>query len=273
MNITPKDNPTEFNRFLSEKIGLELFEDKFLLDYIKKAQSGVLKLYDASLVNISDDSWILILHGEVLLIYGKNWKAEQFSEIKETFDLNSYTNYSLAGNSELINDLIDFFKVYNHIIEKERIFYRTNKISNFDSKKTTIELGQMSDLNELSEMLQKYYHEEYNGQNDKQIDEMNRRIFGLIQTSAIYVLKNSSGEICSFCTIINPDIGILFTKSKFRKKGFGKIIIAFCSKLLLEENDEVFVMTDKAKIASNIVCEKVGFKPYFNYTSTGINNG
>ncbi|MEP0266877.1 hypothetical protein [Dokdonia sp.] len=273
MNITPKDNNIEFNRFLSERLGLELYEDKFLRDYIKKAQSGALNLYDASLINVSDESWILILHGEVLLVYGKNWKKEQFSEIKEIFELNSYTNYSLAGNSELINDLIDFFKVDNHTIEKERIFYRTNKISDFDSKKNTICIAQMSDANELSEMLQKYYHEEYNGQNDKSIDEMFRRICGLIQTNSMYVLKNSSDEICSFCTIINPDIGILFTKSKFRGKGYGKIIISFCSKLLLEENDEVFVMTDKAKMVSNIVCEKAGFKPYFNYTSTEINNG
>jgi hypothetical protein len=273
MNITPKDNPEEFNRFLLEKVGMKLFENKFLSDYIEKARSGELRLYDASLLNISGKSWILILHGEVLLVYGKNWKVEQFSEIKEIFELNSYTNYSLTGNSELIYDLIDFFKVDNHTIEKERIFYRTKRIIDFDSKGVTIELGQMPDATELSEMLQKYYHEEYNGQNDKPIDEMFRRIFGLIQTNSIYVLKNNTGEICSFCTIINPDIGILFTKSKFRGNGFGKLIISFCSKLLLEENDEVFVMTDKAKVASNIVCEKVGFIPYFNYTSTEINNG
>ncbi len=273
MNIKPKDNPEEFNRFLLEEAGIELFENKFLSDYIKRASNGELKLYDASLLNISDDSWILILHGDVLLIYGKNWKVDQFSEIKEIFELNSYTNYSLTGNSELIYALIAFFKVDNHTVEKERIFYRTTKITNFDSKNITIELGEIPDVTELSGMLQQYYHEEYNGQNDKPLDEMVQRIFSLIQTNSIYVLKNSAGKICSFCTIINPDIGILFTKSEFRGNGFGKLIISFCSKLLLEENDEVFVMTDRAKVASNIVCKKVGFIPYFNYTITEINKG
>jgi hypothetical protein len=273
MNITPKDNPKEFNQFLLEKVGLESFENKFLRDYIKRAQSGELNLYNASLLNISEESWILILHGDVLLIYGKNWKKEQFSEIKKIFELNAYTNYSLTGNSKLINDLVDYFKVNNRTIEKERIFYKTNNINEFKTKGITIESGQMADSKELAEMLQEYYHEEYNGHNDKPIDEMLRRVFVLLQTESIYVLRNSSSEICSFCTIINPDIGILFTKSKFRGKGFGKIIISYCSKLLLEVNDEVYVMTDKAKPSSNIVCEQVGFKPYFNYTSIAINNG
>jgi predicted GNAT family acetyltransferase len=273
MNITPKDNPEEFNRFLLEKVGLESFENKFLLDYIKKAQNGELNLYNASILNISDDSWLLILHGDVLLIYGKNWKKEQFSEIKKIFNLNSYTNYSLTGNSELINAMIDDFKVNNRTIEKERIFYKTKNINEFEINGTAIELGRMADSKELAEMLKAYYHEEYNGQNDKPIDEMLRRIFVLLHTQSIYVLRNSSSEICSFCTIINPDIGILFTKSKFRGKGFGKRIISYCSKLLLEDNDEVYVMTDKAKTSSNIVCEQVGFKPYFNYTNIVINNG
>jgi hypothetical protein len=40
MNITPKENLEEFNRFLFEKVGVELFQNKFLLDYLKKVQSG-----------------------------------------------------------------------------------------------------------------------------------------------------------------------------------------------------------------------------------------
>jgi hypothetical protein len=81
MNITPKENPEEFNRFLFEKVGVELFQNKFLLDYLKKVQSGEQRLYDASLLNTNNDSWILILHGKMLLVYGENWKTEQFSEI------------------------------------------------------------------------------------------------------------------------------------------------------------------------------------------------
>jgi hypothetical protein len=248
MNITPKENPEEFNRFLFEKVGVELFQNKFLLDYLKKVQSGEQRLYDASLLNTNNDSWILILHGKMLLVYGENWKTEQFSEINEIFNLNAYTNYLLTGNSELIYGLIKFYKIENHTIQKERIFYKTKNIKNFDIKNVSIALGKMKNAKELSEMLQNYYHDEYNGQNDKPIEEMFKRIFDLVQTNSIYVLKNSNDEICSFCTIINPDIGILFTKSKFRRNGFGALMMSFCSKILVEENGEVFVTTDKKKL-------------------------
>jgi len=273
MNITPKQNPEEFNRFLLEKVGINKFQNKFLLDYIGKVQNREQRLYDASLVNIKNDSWILILHGEMLLVYGENWQIEQLTEIKEIFKLNKYTNYLLTGNSELIYAMVDFFKVDNFNIEKERIFYRTKNINDFELNEISIELGQMVDATELSIMLKQYYHEEYNGQNDKEINEMIRRIFNQVQTNSIYVLKNAKKEICSFCTIINPDIGILFTKTEHRGNGYGKLLLAFCSKILIKENDEAFVMTDKEKIESNIVCEKVGFEPFFNYTYTQINNG
>ncbi len=273
MNITPKKNPEEFNRFLFEKVGINKFQNKFLLDYLEKVQNGEKRLYDASLINAKDESWILILHGEMLLIYGENWQIEQLTEIKEIFDLNEYTNYLLTGNSVLIYEMIDFFKVNNFNIKKERIFYRSENINNFELNEISIELGEMVDATELSVMLQQYYHEEYNGQNDKEISEMFRRIFNQVQTNSIYVLRNANSQICSFCTVINPDIGILFTKTEHRGKGYGKVLLAYCSKILLKENNEVFVMTDKEKVASNIVCEKVGFEPFFNYTYTEINNG
>jgi predicted GNAT family acetyltransferase len=63
----------------------------------------------------------------------------------------------------------------------------------------------------------------------------------------------------------------MFTKRAHRKKGYGKIILAHCSKLILEKNETVYVMTDRDKIESNIVCEAVGFKPYYNHVMTKIN--
>ena len=67
----------------------------------------------------------------------------------------------------------------------------------------------------------------------------------------IYVLKDSNGEITSFCTLINPDIGIIFTKKQYRRQGKGKKLLSFCSNLLLEENDEIYLMTDSNVLSSN----------------------
>ncbi len=271
MNLIPKNNPEEFNQFLIKKIELNLFKHKFLKDYIKKVKQGSKKLYDASLINTSDSGWILILLGDLLLIYGDNWNKTQFSEIKEVFDLNKFINYTIQGDSALIYELINYFKVERHTIRKERIFYKTNRIIEFEVKDQIIELAKMIEIDNLSKMLQQYYREEYDGEKDKPLDEMQKRIFQLIHSEKMFVLKSSKGMIISFCTIIDPDIGILFTKTEHRKNGFGKILLSYCAKLLEQKNTEVYVMTDKKMIASNKVCKAVGFQPFCDNTMTEIN--
>ena len=119
-------------------------------------------------------------------------------------------------------------------------------------------------------MLQSYYHEEYGGENDKSIEHTKKEINYLIQIDKIFTLKNLSGELLSFCSIINPDIGILFTKKTFRRKGYGKIILSFCSNQLLKENEEVYIMTDKNHLYSNKACTSLGFSPLFKYASKRI---
>lgn len=271
MNLTPKNNLKEFNQFLFKEIDLDIYHHKFLKDYVDKAVKGEVPLYELSVINTSPDGWIMILHGDILLVYGDNWTEQQIQEINEIFDLNKYTNYSLAGDSALIDKLLEFYKPKNSEIEKRRILYRTTNIIKFNYETLQIRQGSINQLNELAKMLQEYYHEEYNGLNDKAIEDMQERIFSVIQANKIYVLLNMSEDILSFCTIIDPDIGIMFTKKEHRNKGFGKIILSYCSQLLQQKNEMVYVMTDSDKPESNIVCEAVGFKPYYYYTMTKIN--
>jgi hypothetical protein len=273
MIITPKDNAKDFGKFMYDIVDIYLYKHKYLNDYIEKSKSGEVKFYDASVISTSEGSWILILHSDVLLIYGENWKISQFEEIQKVVDLRKFKNYLLMGNSELIYALIKFFDIKVFSIEKERIYYRSKKIVDFKNNKLKIEHGSQDDLNELAVMLQQYYHEEYKGLNDKTIIEMQQRIFQVLLTRSIYVLRNHNNNILSFCTIIDPDVGILFTKKEHRKMGFGKLLLSFCSKLLLKKNSEVYVMTDKDEIASNKACVSVGFNPYFNYSMIEINCG
>lgn len=271
MNLTPKDNLTEFNRFLFEEIDLDIYQHKFLKEYIHRAVQGVAPLNEQSVINSSSNGWIIILHGEVLLVYGYNWTENQIREIKEIFDLNKYTNYSLAGERALIDKLVQFYKPKNFEIEKQRILYRATEINNFNFDSLQIRLGSLDQLNELAKMLQEYYHEEYNGLNDKEIEDMKKRIFSVVKTKKIYVLLDNDENILSFCTIIEPDVGIMFTKREYRNNGYGKIILSYCSQLIQRKNEIVYVMTDKDKPEPNIVCEAVGFKPYYNYVMTKIN--
>lgn len=271
MNLTPKYNLTDFNRFLLKEIDLDIYQHKFLRDYIDKASKGHAPVSELSIINTSQTGWIMILHGDVLLIYGENWTASQIEEISKMFDLNTYTNYTLAGDSALIDKLVEFYKTKNSKIEKQRIFYRTSEVNTFNNDSLQIRNGSIAQLNKLALMLQEYYHEEYNGLNDKTIEEMQAHIFSVIQTNKIYVLLDKNEAILSFCTIIDPDIGIMFTNKEHRNMGFGKIILSYCTKLLHKKNKMVYVMTDANKVESNIVCEAVGFKPYYKYSMIKVN--
>ena len=68
------------------------------------------------------------------------------------------------------------------------------------------------------------------------------RVNQCISKETMYVLKNSNSDILSFCTIINPDIGIFFTNVEFRNKGYGKIILSHCASLLLQRNQEIYLI-------------------------------
>jgi predicted GNAT family acetyltransferase len=273
MNLTPKNNPREFNRFLFKGIDLNIYQHKFLKDYVDKAVQGTAPLYDMSVINTSATGWIMILHGDLLLVYGDNWDENQIQEISQIFDLNKFTNFTLAGDSFLINKLLEFYQPKNFEIEKRRILYKTTEIKKFEPNDLLIRLGSLNQLSELASMLQEYYHEEYNGLNEKTIEEMQSRIYSVIQKEKIYVLLDNNKTILGFCTIIDPDIGIMFTKKGYRNNGYAKIILSHCSQLLQQKNNIVYVMTDGDKPESNIVCKSVGFQPYYNYVMAKINCG
>lgn len=271
MNLNPIDNQKEFDEFISSLLDDNLYQHKMLIDYINRAFQGTKSLYETSVLNISGDGWILILHGEYLIIYGQKWKKKQLEEINDLIDFKRFKNFGAFGDSELINELINLSKVDNYELGKERIYYKTSKINIFELNDLKIELGKKSDSTELSKMLFYYYQEEYNGLNDKTIEETNERIDSLISSGSIYVLKNAENVILSFCTVINPDIGILFTKKEFRGKGYGKTILSYCSSLLKQYTSEVYLMTDKEKIESNKVSIAVGFVPFFKYKMVSLN--
>lgn len=271
MNLNPIENSKEVDEFILSIVDNNLYEHKMLIEYLKQVFQGSKYLYETSLLNISDGGWILILHGEDLLIYGKNWVKKQLEEIIVIIDFKRFKNYGVFGNSELITELLALSIGDDYELEKERVYYKASKINKFDLNYLKIELGNKYDSIELSKMLNHYYQEEYNGLNDKTIEETKERIDSLISSGRIYVLKNTENVILSFCTINNPDIGILFTKKEFRGRGFGKTILSYCSNLLKQYTSEVYLMTDKVKIESNKVSIAVGYVPFFNYKMIKIN--
>lgn len=228
-------------------------------------------LYDTSLANISDLGWILILHSNMLLVYGKDWDENQFHEISQLFNLNKLTNFIIIGEANLIERLFEFYNISNSLIIKRRVFYIARVVKEIDSDSLMIEFGEKSEINELAPLLQKYYQEEYSGQNDKEFNKCYDLISVLVSDREIFVLKGKGGSILGFCTVNDPDIGILFIKKPHRRKGYGKILLSYCARLLLQKNENVYLMTDKSRDASNRVAESIGFSSYFEHLRVKIN--
>lgn len=272
MNILLLNNPRKFEEFLYKKIDLNLYEHKFLNIYLKAVKRGGREISNNSLINYTEDGWILILLGELLMVYGRNWSLNQINEITRNFDLNKFESLTINGNTQLINELLIAYNIENYSTEKDRILYKTRTVKKYNYENFKIELGCITDLNELASMMQQYFHEEYKGQNDKSINQMQNKILQRIDTKSIYVLKNLNDNILSFCTLINPDIGILFTKNEHRRKGYGKYLLSYCSNILIEKNGEVYLTTDSVAFASNKVCKEVGFTPYFDQSLIKINS-
>ncbi|TAE36765.1 MAG: GNAT family N-acetyltransferase [Sphingobacteriales bacterium] len=218
------------------------------------------------------ESWILIIHSNTIFVYGNNWNKNQFDEISKSFDFSLFSNYPVSGETSLINQLLEHYKIDNFRIETERLFYRTNSVEAFSNINLEVLLPNEKDVNILAKMLLQYYLEEYEGESKKTFIEMRSKIEEYISGERIYILKNLNGNILSFCTINNPDIGIFFTRKEYRNKGYGKIILSFCSNLLLKRNAEIYLMTMRTKLESNTACKQVGFKQYFEYSSIRINN-
>ncbi len=271
MNLTAKHNYNEFIQFLLGEIDLDAYKYKFLNDTVEKITTFKKPLYNLSFISITCDGWVLFLHSDTLMIYGENWNTLQLQEMGELFDINKYSKYTVSGDEELINELFAMYQPNNFEVDKRRLFYKAHEINLFNGADLKIKQGTADQLEELAIMLQQYYHEEYNGQNDKTIEEMRERMLHMIQSEKIFVLLNADNIILSFCTIIDPDIGILFTKNEHRNNGYGKIILSHCSNLLRTLNATVYLMTDTDKTASNRAAEKVGFTPYFKHSMTRIN--
>jgi Predicted acetyltransferase len=269
MNILTTQN--EFSDFLMELATSGEYQYKFLKHELANIFQGRSPIYDDSLLNVQGDSWILIVHGDTIMIHGHNWSVNQFTEIREAFDLSRFNNYLLRGDAVLIRSLNDFYGIRNFDVEMERLFYRTNAIKLFPTGDLVISQAREEDLAQLAPMMQMYYHEEYNGENDKTIEESTARARKCLVRGMMYVLRNAEGTLLSFCTVNDPDIGILFTKQEFRNRGCGKMILSYCGELLLQKNDEAYLMTVASQPASNAACQQVGFRQYFEYGYVRIN--
>ncbi|MBI6117886.1 GNAT family N-acetyltransferase [Salegentibacter maritimus] len=198
--------------------------------------------------------------------------------IKNKIDFGQFGNgFHFTGNTQIIEQLSNSNLDYSLEPFKERYYYSLNSLKLKTKFSKEVDLSKQEDIKELSILYQKYFHEEYDGKNDKDLQTTTAMVESLHSRKLIYRLK-LKGKIVGFCTIMNflhPElnmIGTIFIDKKFRAKGNGIHLLSFVTEKIHKERIKVFLMTTKENISSNKMVEKIGFKKQYNHSDRIIKN-
>lgn len=259
----------EFIGEIKGLIGEQFFEHYYLINAINEILNKNSNSYEAYIIWNNSNSWIIGLRVDGnYLIYGKNWNTNLIQQTISRIDFDMYQpNYHFSGTNKLVTEILKSadrdLKVF-----KDRIFYACSKLNDsFENKKFENLICDKIDLEEIAQMLCDYFEEEYKGENNKEFSLMLRQVSKQIENKALWNLK-FNGEIKSICSIIetskgNPIIGSFFTKKDERSKGYGSSLVKFVTSFLLNNTDEVWLISDKSSIASNRVFKKIGYLPAY----------
>jgi GNAT superfamily N-acetyltransferase len=269
MIINIKDT-SEFFDFISDNIEQYDFRYKYLIKVLKLIYGKEIPVNVNSFINEEEDGgWIIFIEIEGwIYIYGLAYSEFQISHFIETIDLKKYNGFEIMGTLDLVYKILKESEIQTYKIIKDRYFYQ---LINYDSEpiENNIEFANSDDLDELVLMFQSYYSEEYNGERNKSADFLIPTIKSFIQDQSLFVIKIDD-TITTFCSVINPDIGIIFTKEKYRRQGLGRRLLEYCSSLLFEENEVAYLMTDKHNSESNKICQKIGYDIIYEHTNLKI---
>lgn len=255
------------------------FDFYYIIEAYGRVMGGFSDYYDAW-IYITDDSWCVgfWINGNYLF-NSKNLSHSDLLLINERINFSNFNQdgFHFAGNSSLIDSLSELNESFSLEKFKERYFYVGNKIifeNEFDDK---ISFVIDDDIEEIAILYQQYYIEEYNGSNNKSINEVISNINSLVSRNLIYKLEVDN-EIIGFCTKMSflsksPNmIGTIFIKVSHRNKKYAKYLLSYISNNMLAENEKIYLMTTKESIASNKMVESIGYFKEYEHSDRIIKN-
>lgn len=259
--------------------GFRTLDFYYIIEAYGRIMSGYTEYYDAWIYN-TEESWCvgLWISGNYLF-NSQNLNESDLQLINERINFNLFNQdgFHFAGNTSLIDSLAEINESFSLEKFKERYFYVAKKIdfeSEIDAK---ISLLTEDEIEESAILYQQYYVEEYNGKNNKSIEEVISNINSLISRGLIYKLK-AENQIIGFCTKMSflsesPNmIGTIFIKDSYRNKKYAQFLLSKISKDMLITNEEVYLMTTKENIASNKMVENIGYYKKYEHSDRIIKN-
>lgn len=255
----------EFQVFITEKIKRNAYEYKYLINCLDLVfQHQKLAIDFNSQILIDDENWIIYIETpNNLFLYG-DYDITLLDKLSEKIDLKNYKGKEIMGTFDLVYYLVQKSNVQSFKLIKDRLMHSTT-VTELNVENAS-RLAAVDDLEQLISLHQAYYNEEYLGKRDKTADFLREGVKEQIEDNEIYIIKEK-GDVIAFCSIINPDIGIMFTSTEQRGKGFAKQLLYTCTKQLLEKNETAYLLTDMHNVESNKVCEKIGYKSYYKHTN------
>lgn len=266
----------EFINYLEGLVGDQHFQHFYLVKHVLSVNSR--NIIPSKVLTIgNEEHWIVVFCAEGQFhIYGNNWVDSQLLKFLDSVDFSEIPDdYFFSGNRFLIEYLMTNNESVEFITFKNREFYETKKkLSTSEKEDLKIGFCTMEDLDEVSEMNCSFFEEEYNGENNKDLDEMKADMISHILDKKFFVAK-ADNELVGFCIIMdtvfdNSMIGTIYIKPKYRSKGYGLALLHNTTDFVLTENLKCWLMTDEANIPSNNMVLKIGYARIFQYTSGNI---
>jgi hypothetical protein len=277
-NYTEKLN----SNFIEEIQNLNQFRTLdfyYIIEAYGRVMAGYSHSYDAWIYR-NNESWCVGFWISGNYLFNSNDLIDSDLHVvneRINFSVFNQDGFHFAGNTSLIDSLAELNDSFSLERFKERYFYVANKINfenEFDAK---ISLLAEDDIKDVAILYQQYYVEEYNGTNNKSIDEVISSITSLVLRSLLYklVIKN---EIIGFCTKMSflsesPNmIGTIFIKDSHRNKKFAQYFLSKISNDMLTTNQEIYLMTTKENVASNKMVENIGYFKVYEHSDRKIKN-
>ena len=255
-----------------EVINGKLFEHYILLNSIFRTDYQGDEYLESYIIG-TPENWILgFCMQSTYMLYGYNWTDKQLADAQNKVDSIDYLKpFHFSGTAKLVRNLTSEFNVD---IFKDRIFYENRNLAYFQSD-SRCALAKMEDLENVSIMMCDYFEDEYDGKNNKRLDQMKIEVEDSIGKETIWTLKIDD-EIVSMCSTIltqfdSPIIGSFFTLRKARNKGYGTTLLSHVSKEMVKRFGIVTLLADKNHTESIKVFEKLNYINVYETLEVAIN--
>lgn len=266
-NILHDEFIDKINEFAKE----EPFQLYYLFTAVEIAHYDSTPFYDAFVLEKEECQIIGLRLRDIYYFYGKNWTKIDLDVIKNRINFKALPKgFHIAGTLNLISEILNKVEI-NTATFKNRFFYKiTSNPKVVLNSSHLISEPEGKDVKELAGLYQEYFKEEYNGLNNKTIEETTEAMRKIISEFEIYIVKNQN-EIMGFCTTMfsdsdQPMIGTLFVRKKNRNEGIGKTLIHYVTRKLMVSARVCYLMTDKGKIEANKIMKSIGYFRIYEHT-------